>query len=380
MAAESPSSNYVGWRLHVFLGVFTPLQVAIVACRFWARSLTKRGFETDDWLVLASLMGQFVATGIAIGAVEKGGVGYHVTYLEETQPALVEAFFKYLIAVSAWYYVTISIPKLAILVVYRRLFPQRSVFVTLCAVAGVLICTSIASLVADLAACVPFSANWAPPDVQAVKCIDKEALFIWSTFPNIVTDVIMLALPVPIVWKLHTSNRVKAALSVTFVIGGSGLAASILRFAAFSNTNSFTDATYNAVELIIWTVAEPGIYLIAACIMMYRPLLERIPAGSLGTSIRGFTGRSAKHSGRSSSNRAPESGTDGTRIALAARHADGRFHQLHDDVEEQRLVNGQPQPQPTNITITTDIEVSSVGAGQKAQQSTFESHWLPRKP
>lgn len=129
------------------------------------------------------------------------------------------AFFKYLVALSAWYYVTISIAKLAICVVYHRLFPQRQVHILIYILAGVMISTAIASFIADLAACRPFSANWGPPDVQAAHCIDKEALFIWSTFPNIVTDAVMLVLPLPIIWRLHTSMQLKIALTVTFVIG-----------------------------------------------------------------------------------------------------------------------------------------------------------------
>lgn len=56
----------------------------------------------------------------------------------------------------------------------------------------------------------------------------------------------------------------------------SGLVSSIVRFVTFSNNNSFIDATWNAVDLIIWTIAEPGIYLVAACLMTYRPLLDKL--------------------------------------------------------------------------------------------------------
>lgn len=154
-----------------------------------------------------------------VGCVQEAGVGYHLGYVEETNPAAVTAFFKYLVALSAWYYVTISIAKLAICVVYHRLFPQRQVHIFIYILAGVMISTAIASFIADLAACKPFSANWGSPDVQATHCIDKEALFIWSTFPNIVTDACMLVLPLPIIWRLHTSIQLKAALTVTFVIG-----------------------------------------------------------------------------------------------------------------------------------------------------------------
>lgn len=74
----------------------------------------------------------------------------------------------------------------------------------MCLTAAILIGTAIAGLVIDLAACMPFDAHWASLEVQKAQCIDKEPLFLWFNFPNIVTDVVMLILPLPIVWKLQT--------------------------------------------------------------------------------------------------------------------------------------------------------------------------------
>lgn len=36
------------------------------------------------------------------------------------------------------------------------------------------------------------------------------------------------------------------------------------------------DGTYSGVELVIWTVCEPGIYLIAACLPTYKPLARSL--------------------------------------------------------------------------------------------------------
>lgn len=91
--------------------------------------------------------------------------------------------------------------------------------VVLCIAAGIMICTAIASIIAGLAACHPFDAQWAAPAVQADKCYDKETLYVWSTFPNIITDLVLLGLPLPVIWKLHTSTHLKVALSGTFVLG-----------------------------------------------------------------------------------------------------------------------------------------------------------------
>ena len=67
MVAHNASSEYIGWRLEVFIGVFTPLQVLFVALRFYARSLASSPWAWDDVLIVISLLGQLVAGGIAIG-------------------------------------------------------------------------------------------------------------------------------------------------------------------------------------------------------------------------------------------------------------------------------------------------------------------------
>lgn len=67
MANDVLSSDYVGWRLYVFVGVFTPLQVGLVALRFYVRQFTSRTYGWDDWLVSAAILGQLAMAGIAIG-------------------------------------------------------------------------------------------------------------------------------------------------------------------------------------------------------------------------------------------------------------------------------------------------------------------------
>lgn len=64
---EEFSPEYVGYRLEIFIAVFTPLTVICVALRFYARSLTASKFDAGDWLIGAALIGQIVAGGIAVG-------------------------------------------------------------------------------------------------------------------------------------------------------------------------------------------------------------------------------------------------------------------------------------------------------------------------
>ncbi|KAI1324257.1 hypothetical protein F5Y16DRAFT_424186 [Xylariaceae sp. FL0255] len=258
MADDTPASaDYAGWKLKIFITVFLPIQVAAVLTRSYSQNLIGANFGIDCGLVLASLVSQFVIAGVSLGGVIQGAVGYHIDFLERTNPDAITLFFKYLVVFSVWYFATVSIAKGAICVLYSKLSPQRIVRVTIHIIIIVLILTALSGAIADLAACRPFSANWGRAEVQKAHCMNKEALFIWITLPNILTDVVLLLLPLPIVWNLQATRQLKAALTITFLFGSLGLIASIMRFVAFNRTDSFTDGTFHAVELLIWTNAEP---------------------------------------------------------------------------------------------------------------------------
>lgn len=157
---------------------------------------------------------------LSAGSVEQGGVGYNIAYKAATNPEEITTFFKYLVAIPFWYSIVISIPKLAILVVYYRLFPQRSMGIFIRVLAGVLILHSIVGVVLLCIACRPFRLNWAPIEIQQRSCLDRRGIFLWFSLPSMLTDAVMIFMPLPVVWNLRMANQLKVALTVTFVIGG----------------------------------------------------------------------------------------------------------------------------------------------------------------
>lgn len=180
---------------------------------------------------------------------------------------------------------SVNIPKLAILVLYRRLFPAKRVRVIIYILASVLVGASIANTTAVLAACRPFSANW---NISGdAVCIDRHALFIWSSLPNMITDLVILILPLPIIWRLQMDNSMKAGLTFTFIVGSLGLVTSIIRFVFFYRIDPYlVDGTFTDVKLIYCTETEPGTYLICACLLTYRPLLQKMGFGKLGDMVK----------------------------------------------------------------------------------------------
>lgn len=148
-----------------------------------------------------------------------------------------------------------------------------------------------------------------------------------------------------------------------------------MRFVTFSNNNSFIDATWNAVELIIWTIAEPGIYLIAACLITLRPLLDKYgpkvwphatKAHSNGTAGSSGVIRSKQSSTTQNkmASRMPAhlsgdnfmmSGERGISLSSIRARGDGFEHLLDPDEN----LHGQPaQPSNNGIRKTVDIGLS----------------------
>ena len=116
-----------------------------------------------------------------------------------------------------------------------------------------------------------------------------------------------------------------------------------MRFLGILDTNSFEDATFNAVALITWTYIEICIYVMAACVMMYRPVIEgAMRIGNIRSITRGTRGTSTMGRGMDA----------GNGIELPKR-SQGGPHGF------KRLNDGNSPVSSKLIRVTTNIDVTS---------------------
>lgn len=150
--------------------------------------------------------------------VKYGGVGRHLDALEEEDPKAVTRYLKILFAVSVYYFSTVGIPKLAILSFYLRIFTTKPYRITVYTLSSIVILTGILCVALSFGACRPFAYNW-DRSIPGGHCIDESAFYRFGSLPNIITDVAILVLPLPLVWNLQTSRNVKVGLTLTFMTG-----------------------------------------------------------------------------------------------------------------------------------------------------------------
>ena len=101
---------------------FTVLAVIAVCLRFWARYRSAGNYGWDDWLVLVSMFIVFINFALNAVMIEHG-LGLQAT--EVPLPSLI-MIGKAIYGDEVVYVVVLAIIKVAILIMYCRVFPLRS--------------------------------------------------------------------------------------------------------------------------------------------------------------------------------------------------------------------------------------------------------------
>jgi hypothetical protein len=123
---------------------------------------------------------------------------------------------------SAVYNVAIAFAKLSLLFFYRRLNPAR--WWQRCVLATMVFTTSysIAIFCAMIFNCHPIAKNW---DVTITDgyCHERGPLYISIAALQILTDVVLIVMPIPMLWGLQMPATTKCGLGVMFAIGSSSV-------------------------------------------------------------------------------------------------------------------------------------------------------------
>lgn len=277
MSAGAPTipdgTPYIGYQLKAVAISFTVLEIIFVGLRYVAQRLNRRPFGIDDWLILPALV---LCIGLNISALiglKYGRIGYHMNVVARYDPSALVPWAKILVVTPIIYSAACCMPKLVILTLYNRVFVTPGYRIACYTMMGIIVAVALADMITGAAICTPLAYLW-DKKIEGGHCINIPAYYRWGPLPNAITDLMMLVLPFPVVWNLNTTTRIKIGLTVTFLTGSVGMITSILRCVAFFLNNPLEDGTWQSVIFLNWSLVEPGVYLIAACLPCYRSLLR----------------------------------------------------------------------------------------------------------
>jgi hypothetical protein len=144
------------------------------------------------------------------------GVGRH------TLPVLMESFDKIvflgkdsLLIVPVLYSFAVALSKLAIINLFLRIFTVGPARIVTWAIGVIIVLQTIACVFATIFQCTPIHLLWSATDRG--NCLHTKALFQYASIPNVATDLAMLILPMPTIWKLKTTAQIKIGVTITLL-------------------------------------------------------------------------------------------------------------------------------------------------------------------
>ncbi|KAL4998611.1 hypothetical protein BDV10DRAFT_201141 [Aspergillus recurvatus] len=265
---DTVDTSYCGDRLLGVSIAIAAVQIIVVPARFYTRYIQRIKCTLDDYIIIPALV------GLCGSVLKVAGLGYHFEYVQQTPEKLV-ALQKGLLANQILDFpLTVTPAKLSILLFYVRVFQTRSFRILSYTIGFLVLGHGIGVFFAAVFQCSPVQYTW-DKEIPGGSCFNQQAFYRYVSPPNICTDLVILVMPMPVVWRLQTRLTQKLALTGVFLLGGLGLVTSILRMVIFFQESALTDPTWTSVNLGIWTVLEGGIIIIAACLPPIWPLIVR---------------------------------------------------------------------------------------------------------
>ncbi|KAI0404425.1 hypothetical protein F4802DRAFT_227587 [Xylaria palmicola] len=295
---------YGGQSVIIWSSLFIVLCTLFVVLRFVSLRIGRRPIGVEDWLIVPAWIIQLGLCVNAICSVLYGGVGRHEKYVLEYQPQALVAWAQTLFVTELLYGLVFPIEKTTILLLYLRLFRIHRWFrITTYVLIAYIWMWGISEVVVAIAQCTPVAFQW-DKKIEGGHCIDQLSYYRWVSVPNIIHDVVMLIMPLPVVWTLKLDIRKKLALTGVFLIGSIGCIASFVRLSIFFKLNALSDNTWASIQLHTWTLAETGVILISACLPALWPLVLRAMTGSARSTLRSglSKGREATETHQSKNN------------------------------------------------------------------------------
>ncbi|KAF2036388.1 hypothetical protein EK21DRAFT_106490 [Setomelanomma holmii] len=240
-----------------------------VAARLVARKYMGTGIGLDDYFIVCSLPLCYTLLGIQ-GAFSRLGSGHSITEVMVNVPVILPLTFAF----QLFYLLALGIIKTSILCFYTRVFISVRTLLAVKIMYGVVAIWALAHALAVVFICKPVEYQW-NLTIAGGKCGDQIKLFQSIITTNILTDVVIMVLPIYTVWHLSMRKTEKVAVTACFLIGILCIIAAILRLYYVTNVDIRGDLTATMPITVFLAAFEPNLAVLCASIPMLRPCYTR---------------------------------------------------------------------------------------------------------
>lgn len=263
-------------------GVGFFLATLFLVQRLYVKVFIRRNLGLDDACLVLAWMILIVTQAIIIRGFALKFIGVHAW---EMPIEKFEEFVKYSIYLSPIIYAwPTALAKLVLLLFYLQLQNSEkwfkwSIYVTMFIDVG----SSAAIFFSAIFVCKPIAMGW-DITITTGHCIDRVALFEATAVLGVITDVLIILIPIPMVLGLHVSRAKKTGLFAMFTIGSATVITSIVRLVLLITSLSETDQTWGGGPICLWICIESNLLVMCASIPTLRLFFKAVAPGLMSSS------------------------------------------------------------------------------------------------
>ncbi|KNG84913.1 hypothetical protein ANOM_006413 [Aspergillus nomiae NRRL 13137] len=290
-AAQCSRSTKNYHKLIIALAITTPtITFTVIILRVLSRLWTVHQLWWDDFMHI--LAGVFAIPLSIFGNIcVSKGFGLHLYDIKvESVTQITNLFFWWYMCQIFWPF-TIFFVKMSILLLYLRIFPivlfRRVDFLCI----AFLVISFLVTTPMAIWQCKPFQAAW-DYDIDNARCLKIAAVAYANATLNIITEVLILILPLPVLRTLHVSRRKKIALISVFSVGVIVIAIASARMPALGEMGTYYDPPYSQAPAFLLSCVEAAMaHVCAAAPVIYTAIVQLKQARGKGSQTSPSTSR-----------------------------------------------------------------------------------------
>ncbi|KAL4948618.1 hypothetical protein BDW69DRAFT_189096 [Aspergillus filifer] len=247
---------------------FVSVATVVVALRLYTRLRLIRTPGWDDWFLLLALATDYAFFGIILNELAHG-MGKPVSSLT---PSEFRTQFKMLYFSVPIYNLTLNLTKISMVILFMRLFTTRTYRIFLIILLVFVVSSGLYMVLGTLLICVPVQAYWYQ---QYEHCVSRPLVWCLTAALQIVSDLIIVATPMPQLISLRVPLRQKICLMAIFALGLFVCATSIARLQSIIMLIKSEDKSSHNGLAATWSFVEANVAIVCASLPTFRQLIIR---------------------------------------------------------------------------------------------------------
>ncbi|KAJ5363618.1 uncharacterized protein N7496_009331 [Penicillium cataractarum] len=254
----------------------------VVGLRLWSRRLQGTSWQGSDWMIVAATIFMVGRYSVELVLILLCGMGLHTDEVASIGgPDLFVQFDQLTYAGDILWITIVALIQLSILHYYLRRFPHRIIMWPTYITMGLCTALWIASTFATAFFCTPPKKIWLS-DVQG-HCGNRKMLHLGSSVSEMILHGVILLLPIPVTRDMILSRARKVALGCIYFLGIVIIVISAVRIKVEFDLDP-EDPTYGSARKSLFTSVVPLLGIIAACLPILPPAIQRVFGASLFSS------------------------------------------------------------------------------------------------